>query len=194
MTLTRFLRSVAALVLSLAGAFSFAGPVLAQEETPKAENAVAYLYEGTCDDLAGAKEMTDIDDLSDEDNQDHWNLLGQGDNPPDGLGTAQDDAGEGIRDMTDLNSTPHAIIIRESSDADSAILVCGNVNGPINAVSWIINLDEVEGSGFEGRAAVQNSADDDERVQITVAIYPAGSVPMVATPAASPSPMATPER
>lgn len=80
----------------------------------------------------------------------------------------------------------------DDDDRDAPMVACGAIEGEPNADDILrITLTEIGGSGFEGRAALQPEVDDDDgggdddndETQVTVGIWPAGSVQLDGTPA-----------
>lgn len=167
------------LALSLGAATAFA-----DDDEPE-----AYLYEGTCADLEAATVVDDITDLDDDDDdvREHWELIGNGQEMPTGL-LAEDDDVDDIDDgVQGLVDGEYAVVVHETENRDSTVLVCGNIEGDVENNSLLIELDEVDGSGFEGRSFMHLDDDDDDDdldIEFVVGIYPAGSVDPL--PAATP--------
>lgn len=164
---------VAAALLTLA----LAGPASAQGNQG---DFGAYIYEGTCDQL-GATALEDVGDLDQDD--DAWNVVDQGETAPDAVYGEDDDIAQTIDTLT---SADHVVVVRASDDQSAAVIACGAIAGEIDANgALLIQLDEVEGSGFQGRAHIgpnMDDDDDDEQTAVTVAIWMANGTP-VATPA-----------
>lgn len=141
----------------------------------------AYLYDGSCADLEAATVVDDISDLDDDDDdvREHWEFIGNGQDMPDGLMAEEDDVDE-VGTVQDMVDGEYAVVVHETEDRDSAVLVCGDIDGDVENDSLLIELDEVDGSGFEGRAFMHPDDDDDDDddldIEFVVGIYPAGSV------------------
>ena len=142
----------------------------------------AYLYEGTCADLESARVVDDISDLDEDDDdvREHWEYIGSGQDMPDGLLAEEDDVDEIDGGVQGLVDGEYAVVVHEHESTDSAVLVCGDIEGEVQNDSLLIELDEVDGSGFEGRAFMHPDDDDDDDddmdIEFVVGIYPAGSV------------------
>lgn len=142
----------------------------------------AYLYEGTCAELEAATVVDDITDLDDDDDdvREHWELIGNGQDMPDGLLAEEDDVDDFDNGVQELVDGEYAVVVHETDDRDSAVLACGDIDGELENDSLLIELDEVDGSGFEGRALMHPDDDDDDDddmdIEFVVGIYPAGSV------------------
>jgi plastocyanin len=72
-----------------------------------------------------------------------------------------------IADMTiaDLLATPHAIVTHESDDNIGNYLACGNVAGVVEEGTLTVGLAELNGSGVEAVAFIQ---DTDAGVQVSI--------------------------
>lgn len=141
----------------------------------------AYLYEGTCAELEAASVVEDITDLDEDDDdvREHWEFIGNGQDMPDGLLAEEDDVDGFDNGVQDLVDGDYAVVVHETEDRDSAVLICGDIDGDVENDSLLIELDEVDGSGFEGRAFIHPDDDDDDDdldIEFVVGMYPAGSV------------------
>lgn len=149
----------------------------------------AYLYHATCADLDASTEREEIDDLSnehdDDDSANIYSMLQLDGTPSADVWLEKDDVDD-HETVQDLIDGDFAIVVHEDEDSDSAILVCGDVDGTLEDGSLLIQLNEVDGSGWEGRAYLtpdDGHENDDDDIDIAVGIYPAGSVEPVGTPA-----------
>ncbi len=172
-SLTRIAGAVGlSLALSLGATSAFA-----DDDEPE-----AYLYEGTCAELDSATVVDEIDDLDDDrdDVAEHWEYIGEGQDMPDGLMAEEDDVDDIDGGVQALVDGDYAVVVHETESTDSAVLVCGDIEGEVEEDSLLIELDEVDGSGFEGRAFIHPDEDDDDDddmdIEFVVGIYPTGSV------------------
>lgn len=170
------------LALSLGGSTAFATD----------DDPTAYVYRGTCADLATATVLDEIDDLDTDDVSDVWALIGMDQDMPDGLLVTDDDIDD-LEDVQALVDGEYAIVVHETDDTTSAVLVCGDIAGDVKDDSILVELDEVEGSTWEGRALVHldrdddshdddDHGDDDHELEFAVGIYPAGTVDRLPKP------------
>ena len=170
------------IALSLGGATAFADD----------DDPTAYLYQGTCADLATATVVDEIDDLDADDEEDVWALIGMDQDMPDGLLVTDADIDD-LEDVQALVDGEYAIVVHQTEDTSSAVLVCGDITGDVKDDSILIELDEVEGSTREGRALVHldhddanhdddDHDDDDHELEFAVGIYPAGTVDRLPEP------------
>jgi len=148
----------------------------------------AYLYEGSCDTIADAKVVDEIDDLDPRDADLVWTLIGNGqDQPSDLIGTKDDS--DSRNDVQALVDGDYAIVVHQKESRSSAMLVCGDVDGEVKDGTILFELGQVEESGFEGRALIQPDHEDDDgdlELEFAIGVYPAGSVdPMVGSPPAT---------
>lgn len=175
--LPRFAGAVGlSLALSLGGLSAFADD----------DDPTAYLYEGTCADLATATMVDEIDDLDTDDEVDVWALIGMDQDMPDGLLVTEDDVDD-LDSVQTLVDGEYAVVVHQTDDISSAVLVCGDIGGEVKDDSILVELDEVESSTWEGRALVRfdhdddnhdddDHNDDDHELEFAVGIYPAGTV------------------
>lgn len=145
----------------------------------------AYLYEGTVAELDAAKVVDEIDDLDAEDDDDDndWDKISNGQDRPDGLLTTEDDLDDDHNITIDmLVSGDYMIVVHAGESTDTPILAAGNIEGEIQDGAVVIELNEIDASGYEGRASIHLDDDDDDDdddaddVEFTVGIYPTGSV------------------
>ena len=173
------LRVIGAIGLSLA--LAIGGTAYADDDDPK-----AYLNEGTCIELDDARVVDDIDDLDDDDLNEIWAYIGNDQDMPDGLLGEEDDVDDLGNDVQVLVDGDYAVVVHETESRNSPVLVCGDIEGEVEDGTILIELDEVDESGWEGRAFIHpDDDDDDDELEFVVGIYPAGSV--------DPLPAATPE-
>lgn len=170
---TSFARITGAVGLSLALSLG-ATAAYADDDEPE-----AYLYEGTCAEIEAATVVEDITDLDEDDDdvREHWEFIGNGQDMPEGLLAEEDDVDD-VDSVEALVDGDYAVVVHETESRDSAVLVCGDIEGDVENDSLLIELDEVDGSGFEGRAFMHpdDDDDDDDDIEFVVGIYPAGSV------------------
>lgn len=189
---TRFTRLVAGTLFL--GATAFATPsVLADEHTPFG----AYLYEGTCDDVANATMVTELASLqSAEENEDiaeQWQTLNLGtDALPRDLRTAEASLSEDVTVETLLDGS-HVVAVHAEESSDSDVIVCGEISGDVDDQGLLfIDLEEVNDSNYEGRIAFSTETDDDS--DMTIGAFTADEAQELATPEGTPgsTPVATP--
>lgn len=175
-----FVGLAGAIGLSLSLALS--GGAYADDDKP-----TAYLYEGTCAEFADARVVDDIDELENDDLKEIWGFIGNGQDRPDDLIGTEDDVDDLGNDVQVLVDGDYAVVVHETESRSSAVLVCGDIEGDVVEGGLLIELNEVEGSGFEGRAYIHpdDDDDDDDDMEFVVGMYPAGSVDPL--PAATPA-------
>ncbi len=172
MNRTTFPRLIGAAALSLSLALTGA-TAFADDDDP-----TAYLYDGTCDGIADAKIVDEIDGLDKEDADKVWALIGNDQDQPDDLIGTEDDIDD-LNDVQNLVDGDYAVVVNETESRTSAMLVCGDVEGEVTDGKLLIELGEVDGSGFEGRTLIQpddEDSDDDDELEFAVGMYPAGEV------------------
>lgn len=179
-------RMLSAIMLSLALAFSGSVALADDDDDDNGSQGepTAYLYQGTVAELDGATVVDEIDDLDDEDDDDNdWDKISVGQDRPEGLLSTEDDLDDDHNiTIEDLVNGEYAIVVHSDESTDSPILAAGDIDGEIQDGAVVIELDEVDASGYEGRASIHLDDDDDDddddadEVEITVGIYPTGSV------------------
>lgn len=184
-------RLTSAIMLSLALAFGGSVALADNDDDDDDDSGSqgepsAYLYEGTVAELDAAKVVDEIDDLDDEDDDDDndWDKISNGQDRPDGLLTTEDDLDDDHNITIDmLVSGDYMIVVHAGESTDTPILAAGNIDGEIQDGSVVIELSEIDASDYEGRASIHLDDDDDndedddaDDVEITVGIYPTGSV------------------
>lgn len=188
MRFTSTLRGMLAGSLMLGGA-AIAGPAVFADDDDDFEPE-AYLYEGTCDALASASVTDEIADLDndDDDAAQLWErYLGNGVAMPEGILIEEDDVDD-LESAQALVDGDYVIVVHETEDTDSAVIACGDIEGTIEDDSLLLQLNEVDGSGYEGRAFIHPDDDDradDDDLEFVVGVFPAGSVEPVGSPAAA---------
>ena len=177
----------------LLGSVAAAPAVLADDHDDHDDRFGTYIYAGTIDDLDNATVVEDIDELEmddDDDRDEYWAVLGNGQDLPDELYTGDEDLDDDI-DLETLTGEPHLVVVHETDDRDSAIVAVGVIEGEISAEgTLLIQLDEQDGSGWEGRAWFGPDMDDDDddddddsdELDVVVGVNPAGSVEPLGTP------------
>ena len=191
-------RMLSAILLTMA--LVFGGSVALADDDDDDNSAqgepTAYLYEGSTADLESAVVVDEIDDLDkdDDDDDNDWDKLGNGQPRPDGLLSTEDDLDDDLRlTVETLVDGDYMIVVHAGESTDSPVLVAGDIEGDIQAGTILIELDEIDGSGYEGRSFIHPDDDDDDddddenELEVTVGIYPTGSVEPLdtATPAAN---------
>lgn len=178
----------------LLGSAAAAPVVLADDHDDDDDRFGTYIYAGTIDDLDNATVVEDIDELErddDDDLQEYWTVLGDGQDMPDELYIGDEDLDDDI-DLDTLTGEPHMIVVHETDDRDSDIVAVGVIEGEVTSDgTLLIQLDEHEGSGWEGRAWFgpeldddddDDDRDDDDELEVVVGVYPTGSVEPLGTP------------
>lgn len=185
-------RMFTAILLTMALAFS--GSVALADDDDDDDDfddePTAYLYEGSTADLGAATVVDEIDDLDSEDDDDDdndWDKLGNGQDRPDGLLSTEDDIDDDLNlTVQGLVDGDYVIVVHAGESTDTPVLVAGDIEGEIEDDTLLIELQEVDASGYEGRAFIQLDDDDDDDdendIEITVGMYPAGSVEMLPSP------------
>ena len=185
-------RMFTAILLTMALAFS--GSVALADDDDDDDDfddePTAYLYEGSTADLGAATVVDEIDDLDSEDDDDDdndWDKLGNGQDRPDGLLSTEDDIDDDLNlTVQGLVDGDYVIVVHAGESTDTPVLVAGDIEGEIEDDTLLIELQEVDASGYEGRAFIQLDDDDDDDdendIEITVGMYPAGSVETLPSP------------
>lgn len=160
------IRMLAVLALAM---FAFANPALAQDDDDDDTEYGAFIYEGTVDDygdspvedLEGLEPTRDDDDDDNDDDRDVWDVIGNDDPEPDPLyGEDDEDIDPTIDELT---SEPHVLVIHADDNPDSDVIAISAIEGDLDDEDGLmIDLEEVDDSGFEGRAYFQPDNDDDD--------------------------------
>lgn len=191
MNFSTTLRGIVAGSLLLGSVAMTASPVTADDD----DRFGAYLYAGTPDAVDSATVVEEIGELEqDDDDRDRlWTLLGDGQDMPDEL-YLEDDELDDDDDVTldDILAEPHMIVVHEQDSTSSPIVAVGVVEGTVaDDGSLLIQLNEHDASGFEGRAwfgpeslTDDDDEDDEDDLDVVVGAYPAGSVEPLGTPGA----------
>lgn len=194
----RFRAAARALVAGsvLLGSAVAAPAVLADDHDDDDDRFGTYIYSGSIDDIENATVVEDIDELERDDDDDldeYWGVLGDGQDMPDELYIGDEDLDDDI-DLDTLTGEPHLVVVHETDDRDSAIVAVGVIEGEVtDDGTLLIQLDEHEGSGWEGRAWFGPELDDDDdddddrdddndELDVVVGVYPAGTVEPLGTP------------
>lgn len=149
----------------------------------------AFIRAGTCE--APGDVVEDIGDLE-NDEDDAWRVIGGDDPAPEVVYDEDEDIGQTIDELT---GGEFVVTIHERENPDSTMIACGAITGEVDADgTLLIDLDEVDDSGFEGRAhfgpddadADDDHDDDDhddkgnaDQTEVTVGVWevaPAGGV------------------
>lgn len=174
------------------------------DDRSSGDRFTAFIYAGTVDALDTATVVTEIDDLEMEDHErenddrnegnrdrdrkqdQYWSVLGEGQDVPDELYTGDEDLDRDI-DLDLLTAKPHLVVVREGDATDAPVIAAGAIEGEITADgTLLIQLDEVDGSGYEGRAWFgpdreeddddDKQDDDQDELEVVVGVFPTGSV------------------
>lgn len=158
-----------------------ASPVAADDD----DDFGAYIYEASCDNLDPDKIIKDVGDLDDEsESSKEWMRLGQGADFPSEFHAEDED----LDDITldDLTGSEHAVAAHASDSKDADVIACGDITGEVKDGTLLIDLHEVDDSGFEGRAYFAPEEDDDDNeLEVTTGIWPAGEVAPLGSPEAT---------
>lgn len=146
-----------------------------------------YIYAGSIDDVEAATAIDHIGDLERETDMDeyreHWDRLGADQEMPDDFYSEDEDLEDDML-LDDLLSEPHLIVVHETDDTNGPIVAIGVIDGEQDEdEGLLIELQEYEGSGYEGRAwfGQDNDDDGDDEHQVVVGIYPVGTVEPLGT-------------
>jgi|GEM_PF-2678795 len=163
---------------------AFASPAIVLADDNNQELG-AYLYEASCDALSTDAIIEDLGDLEVERNSDkEWSRLSNGQEAPTSLWVEDEDVDRMTVD--DLLASPHAVAIHASDSKKADVIACGDISGTPENGTLLIEIPEVNDSGFEGRAFFAPEKDDDEdELEITVGAWATGEVEPMASPAAS---------
>lgn len=167
------LRMLGAVLLA---ALLIASPAAAQDDD---DELGTYIHEGTCEALGDKVE--DIEDLDrehrddddDDDRRDRdrvWDRIGGDDPRPETLWADDDDVDMGL---DALMAGEYVITVHADDDEDSDVIACGAITGEADADGGLlIDLAEVEDSGYEGRAYLMpEDDDDDDETEISLGVW-----------------------
>lgn len=189
MNVGKTLRGIVAGTLILGSAAMTASPVIADDD----DRFGAYLYSGTVEGIDEAQVIDDLGELeADDDDQDRlWSLIGDGQDMPSELYLEDEDLDDDDdATVEDLLAEPHLIVIHEEDDTSSPIVAVGAIEGTVDGDgTLLIQLQEHDGSGFEGRTwfgpeALVDDDDDEDDLHVVIGVYPAGEVEPLGSPAA----------
>lgn len=154
-----------------------------------------YIHAGTCDELGervaeiGELELDHHGDDNDDDDRDRervWERVG-GDEPrPDRLWAEEDDV---HLTLDELVSGQYVITVHAAESARSDVLACGAIGGEVDADGGLlIDIQEANGSGYEGRAYLIPDPDpeDPNETDIYIGLWEAQGAGS-ATPASTPT-------
>ena len=159
------------LAIAMLAMAAFATPAYAQDAeeedddtqgddvVAEATEFVANIYEGTVDDFsqepvgeaAVLELLSENDDDPDDQIEEIWRAISSDDETPPGVFYGDD----GDTDLTveELASEPHVLVIHAGEDANEPVIAAGDIEGDVGEGGiLIIDLQEVDGSGYEGRA------------------------------------------
>lgn len=174
------LRLLGAVLLAM---MVFASPVAADDDDDD-DGMGSYIHQGTCNELGD--EVEDIenldgwheeDDDDDDDRDDYtriWERIqGEGDAPERFWADEDDDVDEAL---DQLMASDHVITVHETEDNDSPVLVCGAISGDLDDNGGLlIDLEEYEDSGYEGRAYLipdeDDDDDDDDDTEVNIGVW-----------------------
>lgn len=183
---TRLKNLVAGILLLGATAFAVPATSIAADNDDD-QDFGAYLYSTTCEDLDTDKIVDDIGDLDmDDDMTKEWDLLGNGQDQPSKLYVED----EGMDNLTfdDLTENDYAVAAHAEDSEDADVIACGDVTGDVQDDMLLIELDEIDDSGYEGRSHfAPDNTDEENEMEITTGIWPAGEVEPLGSPVASPT-------
>ncbi|HRA47501.1 MAG TPA: hypothetical protein PK819_05465 [Thermomicrobiales bacterium] len=168
------------------GLLLVATPVLARHDDHLGPEYGAYINVGTCEEISD-QVVADIGDL--EKDEHVWKVVGQGLKiKPDPIYGEDEEIDQTIEELT---ASDHVVVIRADDDVTAAVIACGAISGKADAKGELmVALDEVDDSGFEGRAHFGPNHDDDdhEPVEVTTGVWKVGAAGTpVASPEATPS-------
>jgi hypothetical protein len=140
----------------------------------------AFIRAGTCD--APGDVVEDIGDLDvDSDDDDTvWDRIGKGDPEPDVVYDEEEDIHQTVDELTGRD---YVITIHARDDVKSDVIACGAIAGDVRSDGGLlIDLAEVDGSGWVGRAHFAPHHDDDDETEVTVGVWQGPSGTPEATP------------
>lgn len=176
------------MLLRLAGALllamlMMASPAAAQDDDDdNGDEFGSYIHEGTCDALGDTvEELEDLeldhrehgDDDDDDDQRDRdriWELIGGEDPRPEQLWAEDDDVDMAFDEMT---GGEYALVVHADEDEASDVIACGAITGDVDEDGGLlIDLEEVDDSGYEGRAYLMpEDGDDDDETEIFIGVW-----------------------
>jgi hypothetical protein len=176
-----------ALTLLLAVGFALApNASFAQYSTPSMGQGThqhpAHIHSGTCDTLGDV--VYPLNDLT---------APGMTGTPIAGMdSTPMAGAGEVVAQSTttvdapldDILADDHAINVHLSAEQIDVYIACGDITGTADGGHLMIDLHELNNSGYVGRARLTDNGDDTTTVDVVLMQREGG---MMATPAASPT-------
>jgi hypothetical protein len=141
------------------------------------EDLGAFIRSGSCDQPGDVVE--DVGDLEPEEGV--WRVIGNDEQKPDVVYGEDEDIHQTI---DELAGGDFVVTIHERDDVNSAVIACGAIPGTVgDDGTLMIDLDEVDGSGFTGRAHfAPEQDDDDDETEVTVGVWQGGSATPEATP------------
>lgn len=168
------LRILGIIALSMA---AFTTSVVAQDDDDdtKGDDVVAdstefvvFIYSGTVDDFsqepvdhAGALELlSEYDDDSDDQTREIWEALSNNDDEPRPAPFYGDDDDTSLS-LDELMSEPHVLVVHAGEEADEPVISAGAIEGAVEDGTLTIDLQQVDDSGYEGRAFFGPYNDDD---------------------------------
>ncbi|PRY92720.1 hypothetical protein BCF33_1574 [Hasllibacter halocynthiae] len=130
----------------------------------------AYLYAADCGSLSGDAIVADVGDLDrDDDASDEWARVSDAGAPqPDPLWSEDEDIDDVSAD--EIGGGGYAVAIHATDDEDADVVACGVLRGTL---PFVAALDEVGGSGIEGRVAV--GMDDDDELSLATTAFEVGA-------------------
>jgi hypothetical protein len=159
------MRALSVLALAM---FAFATPVLADDDNDIDDDRElgAYVYEGTVESYGDRPveevgELESIQDDDDDDIDDVWGVIGGGEPVPNPLwGEDDEDIDLTIEQLT---AAPHVLVVHAGESPSTPVVAIGAIEAELNEEgTLLIDLDEVDNSGFEGRAHFAPDLDDDD--------------------------------
>jgi hypothetical protein len=184
-----------ALTLLLAVGFALApNASFAQDSTPSMGQGThqhpAHIHSGTCDTLGDV--VYPLNDLT-APGMTGTPIAGMDSTPMAGMdSTPMAGAGQVVAQSTTIVDAPlddiladeHAINVHLSAEQIDVYIACGDITGTADGGQLKIDLQELNNSGYIGRARLTDNGDDTTTVDVVLMQREGG---MMATPAASPT-------
>lgn len=86
--------------------------------------------------------------------------------------------------MDDVSGGTYSIAAHSSDSPDANVVACGDMTGFAQNGTLLVQLSEVNSSGYEGRAALH---DENGGVTVTIGVFSTGQAQPLGTPPASPA-------
>lgn len=175
---------VAALALMMS--FVAAGPVASQESTPATVSAPetnaeaeielhpAHIHSGTCDELGDVVyPLNDLQAAAQVDDPDATPVIDLGATPDaaSAIGLVDVVAQSGTEvdvSIDDLLSEEYAINVHESPENIQNFIACGEITGSVEDGELTIDLQELNNTGYTGRALLTDQGDGTTIVNVSL--------------------------